>query len=65
LSPLGQLVTFAASGCFSSKWAMDHADYQKKYEKPYEGGHADFGSDGGVVSKIAPRSADVIDHCRH
>ncbi len=29
------LLTVAASGCFSSKWAMDHADYRKKYEQPY------------------------------
>ena len=31
----------AVSGCFSSKWAMDHADYQKKYEQPYAGGHVE------------------------
>ncbi len=29
------LLAVAAPGCFSSKWAMDHADYRKKYDRPY------------------------------
>ena len=26
---------FVASGCMSSKWGMDNAEYQKKYDRPY------------------------------
>ena len=29
------LLAVAAPGCFSSRWAMDHADYREKYERPY------------------------------
>ncbi len=29
------LLSVVASGCFSSKWAMDHAEYQQKYARPY------------------------------
>ncbi len=49
------LLTVAASGCFSSKWAMDHADYRKKYEKPYEGGH---------VQKLGRMAKQMLD-ARH
>jgi hypothetical protein len=31
------MLAVAAPGCFSSKWAMDHEDYRKKYERPYSG----------------------------
>lgn len=31
--------TFVASGCISSKWAMDHADYRKMYDRPYPKDH--------------------------
>ena len=31
------LLAVATPGCFSSKWAMDHADYRKKYDQPYSG----------------------------
>lgn len=33
-------MAIAAGGC-SSKWGLDHADYQQKYEQPYAGGHVE------------------------